>query len=359
MSRILFLIRHGSTEDNHLKRYPSTDSPLSTAGKTAVGKLKPFLLPEAHVLSSPSLRTLQSCQALCLSPVVHSDLREMDFGIMAGHTWAELQALHGDAPLKWLEDMQDPAATSGAPEGESGQAFFQRVEGVLNQLPEGNTVLVSHLGVIRAILRLTLDFQHFELSPASLTVLTEHQGIWTLKHLNITFPETQPTRTFISGGARSGKSAFAERLAAETNGPVTFIATAQAFDGEMQERISRHQADRPEHFQTLEAPVNLLEAVQQTSGTLLIDCLSLWVSNLMLQELSEAEILERAAAVCAEIQSRTGETLVVSNEVGLGIVPINKLARDYRDVLGRVNQLFATTCQESYFCISGQALKTK
>ena len=359
MTRTLYLIRHGTTEDNHLKRYPAADSPLSAQGKRAVLKLQPFLPSDSVVFSSPCLRTLQTCQALGLSPVIHPDLREMDFGIMAGHTWAELEKKHGNAPLQWLEDMQNPESTVGAPQGESGQAFFSRVTEVLNQLPEGNTILVTHLGVIRATLRYTLNLQHFELSPASLTVLTEHEGEWILKHLNITFSSPIHRSVFISGGARSGKSAFAERLAAEQAGEITFIATAQAFDEEMQDRIARHQTDRPEHFKTLEAPTELLEAVEKVSGPLLIDCLSLWVSNLMLQDLTEAAILERAQAICEVIQQRTAPAIVVSNEVGLGIVPINKLARQYRDILGRVNQLFSGACQESYFCVSGQPLKVK
>lgn len=358
--KTLYLIRHGKTSDNHLKRYPSTDSPLSPAGWQDVQKLRPFLPAASHVLSSPSLRTQQTCEALGLEPVVHPDLQEMGFGIMAGHTWAELEAKHGPEVLVWLENMQNPESNTGAPEGESGQAFFSRVQNLLDTLPEGNSTLVTHLGVIRAILKVTLQMERFEVSPASLTVLTEHEGMWTLKHLNVVFPETKPSKSiFISGGARSGKSAFGEKLAAVSEGPVTYIATAQAFDDEMLDRIQRHQADRPAHFQTLEAPLDLLGALQQTEGTVLIDCLSLWVSNGMMEELGEAEILQKATEVCTEIQKRPFQTIVVSNEVGLGIVPINKLARQYRDILGRVNQLFASTCEESYFCVSGQPLKVK
>ncbi|GEM49506.1 bifunctional adenosylcobinamide kinase/adenosylcobinamide-phosphate guanylyltransferase [Deinococcus cellulosilyticus] len=358
MTRTLYLIRHGTTEDNHLKRYPAADSPLSAQGKRAVQKLQPFLPSNSVVLSSPSLRTLQTCGALGLSPVIHPDLREMDFGIMAGHTWAELEAKHGNAPLQWLEDMQNPESAAGAPQGESGKAFASRIAGVLRDLPEGNTILVTHLGVIRAILRQTLNLQRFELSPASLTVL-KHDGEWILKHLNIAFSASSIRSVFISGGARSGKSAFAEKLAAEQEGEITFIATAQAFDEEMQDRIARHQTDRPEHFKTLEAPRELLEAVEKVYGPLLIDCLSLWVSNLMMQEMTEAAILERAQAICEVIQQRTSPTIVVSNEVGLGIVPVNKLARQYRDILGRVNQMFSQACQESYFCVAGQPIKVK
>jgi adenosylcobinamide kinase / adenosylcobinamide-phosphate guanylyltransferase len=163
---------------------------------------------------------------------------------------------------------------------------------------------------------------------------------------------------FVTGGARSGKSRFALARATEIGGEaVTFIATAQALDAEMRERIATHRLERNPHWQTLEEPVNLSAALGQASHEVVVlDCLSLWVANLMLSGLAEAAILEEAAQVSSSQRKRL---IVVSNEVGFGIVPDNALARTYRDVLGRVNQTFAVTASEAHLLVSGLPLRLK
>ena len=158
------------------------------------------------------------------------------------------------------------------------------------------------------------------------------------------------------GGARSGKSAAAVRLAVDSGAPVTFIATALAGDGEMADRIRRHRESRPASWKTVEAPVDLLGAIRSAGpgDFLIIDCLTLWVSNLLGQGAQAAEIDAATDAIVEELRGRA--SVVVTNEVGLGIVPVNDLARSFRDVLGSVNARVAASADRALFMIAGRAL---
>lgn len=163
---------------------------------------------------------------------------------------------------------------------------------------------------------------------------------------------------YVTGGARSGKSSFAERQARHLGGhAVTYLATAQAFDDEMRARIERHRQGRPTEWTTREEALDVVTALQTAqTPVVLLDCLSLWISNLMLAEFDDAQILERVD----ELLSRNTQTLiVVSNEVGLGIVPDNTLARRYRDLLGWANQRVAAAAEEAYLLVSGLPMRLK
>jgi adenosylcobinamide kinase/adenosylcobinamide-phosphate guanylyltransferase len=165
--------------------------------------------------------------------------------------------------------------------------------------------------------------------------------------------------TFLLGGARSGKSALAVRTASSWSGPVVFVATGTAGDDEMAERICRHQAERPASWTTVEEPVQLLEALRRvsTDACLLVDCLSLWVANLLEAGWRDDAVEEEAAAVATTLASREALTLVVSNEVGLGIVPETPLGRRYRDVLGRVNAIFVEAASEPVLVVAGRKIR--
>jgi adenosylcobinamide kinase / adenosylcobinamide-phosphate guanylyltransferase len=165
---------------------------------------------------------------------------------------------------------------------------------------------------------------------------------------------------FVTGGARSGKSTFALNLARATQEPVTFIATAQAFDIEMTERIARHQLERPQGWTTIEAPTNVQNALEQVkTRVVILDCLSLLVSNLMLENFTEAKILERIHDILEIATARDLKLIFVTNEVGSGIVPDYPLGRVFRDVLGRANQMVAAASSEAYLLVAGLALKLK
>ncbi|GIW33981.1 bifunctional adenosylcobinamide kinase/adenosylcobinamide-phosphate guanylyltransferase [Meiothermus sp.] len=161
----------------------------------------------------------------------------------------------------------------------------------------------------------------------------------------------------VTGGARAGKSAFAQEWAQALGEPVSFIATAQALDEEMRQRIARHQAERPPGWETLEEPLEVPQALARALGrVVLLDCLTLWVSNLMLAGREVLPELENLLALWAE----TGKTLlVVSNEVGMGIVPDNALARRYRDLLGAANRRIAEEADVVYLLVAGIPLKLK
>jgi adenosylcobinamide kinase / adenosylcobinamide-phosphate guanylyltransferase len=165
------------------------------------------------------------------------------------------------------------------------------------------------------------------------------------------------THVLLTGGARSGKSALAIALAERAGADVVFLATGQAGDDEMAARIARHRAERPPRWTTIEEPVRLLEAIAavEPSACLIVDCLSLWVANLL--EAHSGAAIERAAdAAAARAASRPGATIVVTNEVGLGVVPPTPLGREYRDVLGRVNAIWAERATEAYLVVAGRLL---
>ncbi len=164
--------------------------------------------------------------------------------------------------------------------------------------------------------------------------------------------------TLLLGGARSGKSTLAVRRAKATGAPVVFVATAEARDDEMAARIARHRAERPAHWQTVEAPLDLADALRRASpdDVVVVDCLSLWVSNLLETGLTDDDLQRRAEEVAALAAARTGATIAVSNEVGMGIVPMHELGRRYRDVLGRVNATWAEAADEAVLVVAGRAL---
>ena len=165
------------------------------------------------------------------------------------------------------------------------------------------------------------------------------------------------THVLLTGGARSGKSSLAVALAERHGADVVFLATGQAGDDEMAARIARHRAERPPHWTTVEEPVRLVEAIGavEPSACLIVDCLSLWVANLLATESGRA--IEREACAAAAVASgRPGPTIVVTNEVGLGIVPATPLGREYRDALGRVNAIWADRADEAYLVVAGRLI---
>ena len=173
----------------------------------------------------------------------------------------------------------------------------------------------------------------------------------------------------ITGGGRSGKSDFALKLAHNYGRKVCFIATCEALDEEMNERIEWHKKKRPGSWKTVEEPLKPDEVIKGLNKAavevVLMDCVTLWLSNLILkgteppQEELEDYLLSRVQAFTQASRKFSGATIVVTNEVGMGIVPENKLARIFRDVAGRCNQKLALEADEVYFLISGIPLKTK
>ena len=166
--------------------------------------------------------------------------------------------------------------------------------------------------------------------------------------------------TLLLGGVASGKSRTATALAAGTGRRVTLIATAEALDDEMVERIARHRAQRPDTWTVVEEPLALTAAIERVAApdVLIVDCLTVWVSNLLGDGApSDDQVLALAAAAAKASAGRDAPTIVVSNEVGAGIVPTNALARRYRDLLGRVNATFADEAGNVALMVAGRAVK--
>lgn len=159
------------------------------------------------------------------------------------------------------------------------------------------------------------------------------------------------------GGARSGKSRLAEAHTLSLGQPATYIATAEAWDAEMVERIAVHQARRGPEWHTMSAPVDLHGALATSDGhPRLIDCLTLWLSNLMLSELDWQDALQ---SILTLVQAQVSPVVFVSNEVGCGIVPDNALARRFRDAQGWMNQAVAAAADEVHFTAAGLTLRMK
>jgi adenosyl cobinamide kinase/adenosyl cobinamide phosphate guanylyltransferase len=162
---------------------------------------------------------------------------------------------------------------------------------------------------------------------------------------------------FLIGGARSGKSQLALRLAREQDAAVVFVATSEPGDSEMTARIEQHRRERPPSWQTIEQPLHLHDtlATIEERSCVVIDCLTLWTAN-ALDRFGAAATEKQAAAAAARAGARTGLTIAVSNEVGLGLVPDNPLGRTYRDLLGRVNTHWAKAAEHTYLLVAGRVL---
>ena len=171
--------------------------------------------------------------------------------------------------------------------------------------------------------------------------------------------------TLILGGARGGKSAFAQHLAAQKGERVTFLATAEAGDEEMRDRIEQHRASRPRHWQTIEIPSSVAEAMRAASSeVVLLDCLALLVSNLLCGVgedcvAAEARVDREIGDLLAAYREGGASLIVVSNEVGMGVVPPYPLGRIYRDLLGRANAQLARAADRVYVMVAGLALEIK
>ena len=171
---------------------------------------------------------------------------------------------------------------------------------------------------------------------------------------------------FILGGARSGKSRFAQELAGGLGSKVLFVATGEALDEEMKARIDQHKEARPQSWQTLEAPTNIGRQLEKQIGdaeVVIIDCLTLLVSNLLGAEPDHVEAEEQLTQEITELiacmDKLDASFIIVSNEVGMGLVPETKLGRIYRDLLGKANQLMAQHAQEVYFMAADIPMKIK
>jgi len=165
----------------------------------------------------------------------------------------------------------------------------------------------------------------------------------------------------VLGGIRSGKSQFACQLANQLSKKVAVIATCIPSDEEMKVRIQEHKSQRPKQWQTIEEPKDIIRVLEElTKEVILIDCLNMFISNLLLDELTQEEILKKTTFLVEVIKKKKDVcVIIVSNEVGSCLVPTNKLARQFTDILGKANQIIATHAKEVYLLVAGIPVKIK
>lgn len=166
----------------------------------------------------------------------------------------------------------------------------------------------------------------------------------------------------VTGGARSGKSRLAEEIAERFGAPLGYFATGEAGDAEMQDRIERHRARRGPAWQTVEEPVHLAEALRRHDGmfkAVLVDCVTLWLTNLLFRHDDPRKVMAEVTELAAAFPTLDTPLVLVANEVGMGIVPENGLARAFRDLAGEANELLAKAADEVYVTFSGLPLKLK
>ena len=164
--------------------------------------------------------------------------------------------------------------------------------------------------------------------------------------------------TLLTGGARSGKSSIAVEAARRSGRPVTFVATAQPLDDDMADRVRRHREERPPEWAVVEEPLDLVGALRGAAGedVVIVDCLTLWVSNLVASGMDIVDVEPEAARAATTAVARGGATFVITNEVGSGIVPVAAGTRQWRDLLGRVNTAFAAHADEAFLVVAGRLL---
>ena len=166
---------------------------------------------------------------------------------------------------------------------------------------------------------------------------------------------------FISGSVRSGKSGFAVSRAKKFKTPVVFIATCRPLDDEMKERVHKHKQNRPKTWKTIEEDMDIAAVIRRLKekDTAILDCLTLWISNLLLAGLNEKEISRRIKDFIAALKQTPASVVIVSNEVGWGIVPDNRLSRIFRDIIGTLHQRIAAVSDEVHLMVAGIAMKIK
>jgi adenosyl cobinamide kinase/adenosyl cobinamide phosphate guanylyltransferase len=162
--------------------------------------------------------------------------------------------------------------------------------------------------------------------------------------------------TLLVGGARSGKSSLAVRMGERQLAPVTFIATAEPFDDDLRERVARHREERPPQWHTVECPLELAAAIRAAPADhfLIVDCLTVWLGNLFVHVIDPSSSIREANEA---LRARAGATVVVSNEVGMGLHPDTPIGREYRDQLGRLNQLVAAGADATLLMVAGRAVR--
>ncbi len=340
----LWLVRHGTTDWNVSGKIQGhADIPLNAKGEADALTVREKLreMEFDGVWCSDLVRARRTAQ-LAGFPQAMPDrrLRELDFGGCEGLTWNDLDGITREDLIRY-DDFAAPA-------GESTAGLTRRVTEFVSDLPDGRHLIFTHGGVVRAVL-------HECGNPAPQLANGSISRVWWEKRRQL------GRLCLYTGGARCGKSARALRTARGWGrSKVSFLATAEALDEEMRLRVKNHQKERADFgWETIECPRDAGTALRRAQHHVcLLDCLTLFVSNLLLQ--GGAEAVEAGVDDLLLAWRETGKDLVVvTNEVGWGIVPGDALSRDYRDALGRANCRLMEAATEGWLCAAGRALNLK
>ena len=384
-----FLVRHGETDWNAAGRAQGQSQvPLNATGQAQARTLAARLRLQGFTAAYASdLRRVTETAAAILRgrdvPLVALPaLREKHFGEWEGMTFAEVEARY---PERYAELFSGDGSFA-PPGGESDRQLFQRVAAGVDRLREAHRPpprKPAAGGARRLAVRgdrapAGAARGQYVAVPAGQRRTVRRYPVRRRRRGTRSAQRHQPPGAgplgvegvngeliLLLGGARAGKSAAAEQLA-RAGRRVLFIATAEALDEDMRRRIAAHRARRPSGWDTLEEPLDPVTAagpILDRYDTVVLDCLTLWVSNLLLRHPddsgTEAAILDAAGGLLDLIERSTATWIVISNEVGLGVVPPAPLGRTYRDALGRVNQLAAARAGRVYLIVAGLALELK
>lgn len=402
MTRLL-LTRHGRTAWNAERRYQGhTDIPLNAEGRHQVQRLAERLRSETidAMYVSDLRRAWETAEAIAaphdLSIRPEPRLREICFGRWEGKTHEQIKQHDAESLARWFDDPMHASPPGGETLAQAASRVGAAYDDILERHPEETVALVAHGGTLRLLLCLGLgvppeDYWHFRFDVASLSELNTYDGGVILNSLNETAhldPQQEqsspaaaettprhggshPNLILVLGGARSGKSDYAQQRMQElcehdgsVQSPVLFVATAEPGDAEMEQRIEEHRRARPAHWHTLEAARNVGQAIldltdDQSFDAILVDCMTLLASNLLVDaedpfaEEIEAELMREVGGLLTCAERLDVPIVVVSNEVGWGLVPPYPVGRAYRDLLGRANQVLAEAADEVILLVAG------
>lgn len=371
-------IRHGQTSENVKgSYYGQSDPALTPVGVRQIQSLKTQVIAQPIIYASPTKRALETAEILFGEQAVTIDARllERNMGKWEGLSFGEIEKDYPEACQAWEADWIHFVM----PEGESAQGQFERVGDFVEHLAKQSqdAVVIAHAGTIRMAMAYMLGqnielFWRFQVETGGIVQTRCEDGYWYIESIAGNKIVKDSKCVLVTGGVRSGKSKYAESLYKETD-DVLYLATAKIIGEEMAIRVQRHREWRNQKWETHEGYRDLDEVIRQTDkSNLLLDCVTIFTSNFMFedevpfeeksheeQEAVLAVILEQMTKLIQAAKETDKSLVLVTNEVGNGIVPAYALGRIYRDYIGIINAKIAQMVDEVYEVKCGLPIRLK